>query len=394
MELRNNSNSTGLSTSAKSETIKLLSDLIAEDTTNPPGNEIRAAGVVKRFFESVGIEYKIFEKEKGRANIIGYIGKGKPRLLLTCHMDTVPAGEGWTSNPFKARVVGDKIYGRGAVDNKGPLAGVLIAAKMLKKAEASLRGQIIIACVADEEAGSKFGMRYLLDECGLMAEYAIVPDIDNELKKIDVAEKGLLFLKVTSFGKQAHGSVPDDGVNAVWNMLEFLGMMKGYDKRMNFTNHPLLTPPTMNLGLIDGGSAPNMVPAKCEAVIDIRYLPSQKSSGIISDVRKMLVSAAAKNKNARFTLEVVDDQKPVQTDGDGILVKMIKKHVKTVTGVDAETIGIAGTTLVKPLCVRGMKAVGFSPGKSLAHVANEYISVKELADFSEILRLVCLDMLK
>ena len=393
MEIRKSSNLSGPSTSAKSETIKLLSDLIAEDTTNPPGNESRVAGLVKRFFESLGIEYKTFEKEKGRANIIGYIGKGRPRLLLACHMDTVPAGEGWNSNPFKARVDGDKIYGRGAVDNKGPLAGILMAAKTLKSVEASLRGQVIIACVADEEAGSKAGMRYLLGECGLAAEYAIVPDIEHELRKIDVAEKGLLFLKVTSLGKQAHGSAPDEGVNAVWNMHEFLALLKGYEKRMKFRKHALLSPPTLNLGIVKGGEAANIVPARCEAIIDIRYLPSQKSSDIISDVKRMLVGVTRKNKKAKFALDVIDDQKPVAIDGGNALIGMIKRRVVEVTGKKAELIGISGTTLVKPLAAAGVTAVGFSPGKGLAHMSNEYISLAELVHFSETIILVCMDLL-
>ncbi|MCX6817355.1 MAG: ArgE/DapE family deacylase [Candidatus Aenigmarchaeota archaeon] len=393
MEIRKTSNASGPSTPARSETIKLLSDLIAEDTTNPPGNESRAAGVVKRFFETEGIAYRIFEKEKGRANIIGYIGKGHPRLLLACHMDVVPAGEGWDSNPFKARVDGDKIYGRGAVDNKGPLAGILMAAKTLKKVESSLHGQVIVACVADEEAGSKAGMRYLLDECGLSAEYAIVPDIEHELRKIDVAEKGLLFLKVTSFGKQAHGSAPDEGINAVWHMVEFLKLLKGYDKRMKFKKHALLSPPTLNLGIVRGGEAANIVPAKCEATIDIRYLPSQSSLAIIGDVKRMLAAVAKKNKKARFTLEVIDDQKPVAVDGGNALIGMIKKRVVEVTGKKAEIIGISGTTLIKPLAAAGVTAVGFSPGKGLAHMSNEYISLAELVHFSETIVLVCMDLL-
>lgn len=372
----------------KAGMVKLLSGLLARNTANPPGNEFFAAEVIKEFFEREKITYRIFEKQKGRSNIIGYIGNGKPRLIIACHMDTVPAGDGWKSNPFKARVDGDKIYGRGAVDNKGPLAGMLIAGKILKKLESSLRCQVMLACVADEEMGSEFGMRYLLDS-GLDAEYAIVPDIEHELKKIDVAEKGLLFLKVTSLGRQAHGSTPEAGVNAVWNMLEFLGLLKKY--RMRFRRHPLLSAPTINLGVIRGGEATNMVPAACEAKIDIRYLPSQKSSDIINDVKNMLAVAKRKNMKARFRLEVIDHQKPVAVEG-GALVRLIRKHVKEVTGKHAELIGISGTTLVKPLAEKGIVAVGFSPGKGLAHTANEFISIAELMAFAKILCLVCLDL--
>lgn len=378
--------------SQKQEMIRLLSKLIAADTTNPPGNERRAANVVKEFFIRNRIRYRIFEKEKGRANIIGYIGKGKPGIIIACHLDTVPAGEGWKTNPFKAKVRGDRIYGRGAVDNKGPLAGVLVAGGIVKKTESRLRGQIILACVADEERGSQAGMKYLLDAGKIRAKYAIVPDIEHELKRIDVAEKGLLFLKVTSFGKQAHGSTPDKGVNAAWNMIEFLNLLKKY--RMKYRKHSLLSPPTMNLGIIKAGNAPNMVPGECEAQIDIRYLPSQKTGDIIRDVKGMLAGIERRDGKAKFRFEVVDNQPPVDVGEDNGLVTLIKKHVKAVVGKEATTIGISGTTLIKPLAEKGILAVGFSPGKGMAHMANEFISIKETMDFSKTLCLVCLDLLK
>lgn len=378
--------------SEKKEMIKLLSKLIGKDTTNPPGNEWRAAKVAKEFFRKNNIRYRIFEKEKGRTNIIGYIGSGKPRIIIACHSDVVPAGHGWRTKPFRAKVRGDKIYGRGAVDNKGPLAGMLIAGKLLKKLESRLNGQVIIGCIADEERGSQAGMKYLLNEGKLRGEYAIVPDIGRDLKGIDIAEKGLLFLKVTSFGKQVHGSRPDKGVNAVWNMLEFLQLLRKY--KMKSGKHKLLSGPTMNLGVIKGGNAPNMVPGECEAQIDIRYLPSQRAEDIISDVRGMLAKTRALNRKARFKLEVIDHQRPIDLPVDNDLVKLIKKHARHVTGKEAVPIGIGGTTLVKPLSEKGVMAVGFSPGNEMAHMANEYISAKEIVDFSKILCLVCLDLLK
>jgi acetylornithine deacetylase/succinyl-diaminopimelate desuccinylase family protein len=380
-----------LAESQREETIKLLAKLIAKDTTNPPGNEWKAAKVAKEFFESNRIKYRIFEKEKGRTNILGYIGTGKPRIIIACHSDVVPAGHGWKTMPFSAKVSGDKMYGRGSVDNKGPLAGMLIAGKMLKKLEPRLKGQVILGCIADEERGSLAGMKYLLDEGKLKGEYAIVPDIGRALKGIDVAEKGLLFLRVTSFGKQVHGSMPGRGVNAIWNMLDFLELLKKY--RMKSGKHALLSAPTLNLGTIKGGSAPNMVPGECEAQIDIRYLPSQNAESMVRDVRRMFADVRKKNAKARFSLEVVDHQKPIDLAADNELVRAIKKHARHVTGSEARPIGIGGTTLVKPLSEKGIIAVGFSPGNETAHMANEFISIKEITDFSKILCLVCLEML-
>jgi acetylornithine deacetylase/succinyl-diaminopimelate desuccinylase family protein len=377
--------------SGKEEMIRLLSKLIAADTTNPPGNERRAAKVVEKFFKKNRIAYKIFEKEKGRTNIIGYIGKGKPRIIIACHLDVVPAGSGWKTNPFRMKVKKGKAYGRGATDNKGPLASVLIAGKILKSFEKKLKGQVVLACVADEECGSKYGMYYLLNEGKLEGEYGIVPDIAYSMKKIDVAEKGLLHLKITSLGRQAHGSRPEKGVNAIWNMVEFLNILKKH--RMRFRRHPLLSGPTSNLGIIRGGNAANIVPGECEVHLDFRYLPSQKTEDMTRGIKDMFSKVREKNRKARFRLEVVDHQKPVEVDEDNILVRKIRQHAKEVIGKYPEVTGLSGTTVVKPLVMKGILAVGYSAGGEVAHMANEFIRIRELVDFSKILCLVCFDLM-
>ncbi len=115
------------------EELKLLKDLISLKTVNPPGNEFKVINYVKGFFKKNNIKFKIFSKEKSRLNLIGYIGKGKPELLISCHSDTVPAGEGWKTNPFKAVIKNGMVYGKGVVDDKGPLVSLMVAAKEIKK---------------------------------------------------------------------------------------------------------------------------------------------------------------------------------------------------------------------------------------------------------------------
>lgn len=395
MGSRRNAGSTGnvgkMVDSRRKEMVRLLGKLIAADTTNPPGNERRAAKVVEKFFRKNRIAYRTFEKEKKRTNIIGYIGRGKPRLIIACHLDVVPAGSGWKTNPFKMKVKGGKVYGRGAEDNKGPLASVLVAGKVLKSLESRLKGQVVLACVADEEKGSKYGMYYLLDEGKLQGEYGIVPDIAYNMRKIDVAEKGILHLKITSLGKQAHGSRPEKGVNAIWNMVEFLDLLKKY--RMRFRRHPLLSDPTSNLGVIRGGHASNIVPGECEVHLDFRYLPSQKKEDITRRVKEMFRKVREKNRKARFELRVIDHQKPVEVEEDNILVHKIRKHAKEVMGKYPEVTGLSGTTVVKPLTAKGILAVGYSAGGDVAHMANESISINELVAFSKVLCLVCMDLL-
>ncbi|WP_347272733.1 ArgE/DapE family deacylase [Candidatus Kuenenia sp.] len=378
------------------EIINFACKLINTKTENPPGNEILAVSLVEEYFKRLKIPYEIFEKTKSRTNIIGYIGKRersreRPSLLVACHLDVVPAGDGWQSDPFCAHVENGRIFGRGSSDNKGQMASMMAVAKYLKENESGLKGLFLLAGVADEERGSALGMEYLLDECGIHADYAIIPDVANNMQMIDVTEKGALFLEITSFGKQAHGSTPDRGVNAVWNMITFLNQIRHYKFRHAF--HPLHSPPTMNLGSIHGGTVANTVPAICKAQIDLRYLPGDSPTDIINDIRSIMKEVEGQH-SARFELKITSDQPSTNIPVDNPLVEIITKHTEAILGTKPKPMGQSGSTVTKQLIQKGITAVGFGPGDhDEAHAANESISIQELIDFAKIMALISWDML-
>jgi len=378
------------------EIVNFACKLINTKTENPPGNEILAVSVVEEYFKSLKIPYKIFEKEKKRTNIIGYIGKQKrsqnaPSLLAACHLDVVPAGEGWLRDPFSAYVENGRIFGRGSSDNKGQMASLIAVAKYLKENESGLRGQFILAGVADEERGSALGMEYLLNECGIHADYAIIPDVAHNMQMIDVTEKGALFLEITSFGKQAHGSTPDRGVNAVWNMITLLNRIRQY--KFRHTSHPLHSPPTMNLGAIHGGTVANIVPASCKAQIDLRYLPGDSPIDIINDIQ-CIMKEVEEQHSARFELKITSDQPSTNVPIDNPLVEIITKHTAAILGRKPKPMGQSGSTVTKQLIQKGIISVGFGPGDhDEAHAANESISIQELIDFAKIMALISMEML-
>jgi len=205
-----------------------LVDLIRTRTVNPPGDEHLAAQVMAAWCDAHGIAHEIFEKEPGRTNVVARIGSGRPRILVPLHFDVVPAGDGWETDPFEPVERNGRIIGRGAKDDKGPLAAMMLAAEFLKQNEAGLSGQFILVGAADEEAGSAMGVQYLLAECGLEAEMAIVPDAGYSMRLIDVGEKGALFLKVIADGRHAHGSTPERGTSALWSTIDFLDRIRGW----------------------------------------------------------------------------------------------------------------------------------------------------------------------
>ena len=168
-----------------------LVDLIRSRTVNPPGDEHRAAKVLTDFCRRHGIPYTTHEKAPGRTNVVARIGEGRPRIVVPVHLDTVPAGDGWTTDPFEPVIENGRVIGRGAKDNKGPLAAMMLAARYLKEREKELGGQFILVGAADEEAGSAAGMQYLLETGAVEADAAIVPDAGHNMRVIGVGEKGL-----------------------------------------------------------------------------------------------------------------------------------------------------------------------------------------------------------
>ncbi len=376
----------------KEEMVQLLCDLISTKTENPPGDEILAVDIVKNYFEKYGIVYEIFEKEENRSNIIGCIGTGKPELLVVCHLDVVPAGSGWDRDPFNAYILNERVYGRGATDNKGQMATMMVLAKFLKQNEFLLKGKFILAGAADEELGSVLGAEYLVNECGLCADYAIIPDVAHNMGLIDVSEKGALFLNIVSYGKQAHGSTPELGINAIWNLIELLEKIKTIE--FSRQQHPLHTPPTFNLGRINGGAANNIVPGKCSADLDFRYLPGDSSNNILKKIDNCIMEVQNSIKGAKFEVNILSDLLPFEIDAGNELVNVILERTKSILNRSPKVSGMSGTTVNKQLISKGIISVGFGPGDSdQAHIANESIDIKELIDFAKIIGLISIDLI-
>ena len=375
----------------REDLISLLTDLVAARTENPPGNEHLAAKVVAEHFERLGIAYKTWEAEPGRTNIVGAVGAGRPRILVVGHLDVVPAGDGWRTDPFRAEVRGEHIYGRGTCDNKGATAALLMAGAFLKEIKTDLAGEVLLACVADEECGSTLGLSYLLEEGALDVDYALVPDVPENLRVIDIAEKGALFCEITSHGKQAHGSRPQDGVNAIWNMVRLLERIRAIE--LPHVPHPRLSPPTLNLGQIEGGCAPNMVPATCRATIDIRYLPGTTEQDILALIESTIADAE-RETGGRFDLKVLTSHAPTEVPEDSPLVQATAEASGEILGEPVRVGGMSGATVVKQLLLAGITSIGLGAGEpNMAHVANERVPIGQLLDLAKILALACLKIM-
>lgn len=360
------------------------------------GEEYRVAEIVKGEFDRIGIPFDEFARMEGRPNIIGKLGRnasGK-RLLMPAHMDVVPAGEGWDHDPFDVLVKDGKLFGRGTNDNKGPLASILIAAEALRKLglDEALNGQLLVAALADEEAadpdGVDYGIGYLLDENLIHPTHAIIPDIGEDMKQIDIAEKGRLVVKITAIGKQAHGSTPEEGINAIFMMTKLLHQIENL--KLDYRKHPLMGPPTMNLGEIHGGIAPNVVPGTCAIFLDFRILPGMTRDYVLQQLEERMSNI----EGGKFEVKVMSESIPFSVDPENELVKMIQKITREELGFVATTMGMGGGTYAKNLIQHGVLAVGWGPGGNTAHTANESIEIQQLLDFAKITCLIVLELLQ
>jgi succinyl-diaminopimelate desuccinylase len=373
-----------LSGSEQKLLLALLEKLVAANTVNPPGNEDRVVKVVESFLKSLGIKYRIYRKAKGRGNIVWSLGPSKKEILIAAHSDTVPVGEGWKTDPFKMVRKKGNIFGRGVVDNKSPLAGMLLATKILQEHEGGLKSKITFAAVADEERGNEFGIDYLLrKKIFKNIKAAIIPDGCGNNRLVEIAEKGVVHLRVTAFGQQGHGSMPYVSKNAIFILEDFLDQVR----KLKFTKKTkLLTPVTISVGAFHAGWSANMIPGEAEALLDIRFPPNEGKTEILKKLKKLAGAQARKWKVKQFKFEILSDLPTSETSAKSEIVQKTLKAIQKISRKRAKIIGMPAFTFAGVLRSKNMPVVAMGPGDlEECHRANEKIPEKGIHEFAEIL---------
>ncbi len=364
----------------------LTRKLISINSENPPGNEYKIARFVKRFLKEFGFSSEIIEFSPKRSNLVCRVKSkySRKKILLTPHLDTVPAGEGWKFGPFSGKIHKSKIYGRGASDCKGNLAVCMEVLSELKEEKQKLDNlDIVFAASADEEAGSRFGFKPLLKRLGRL-DYAVV--LDGDEFEVIYGQKGLLHLRVIVKGKKAHGAFPERGINAIEKAL---GIIKGITLWVNKKNQEDKTAGfTLNIGKISGGERVNVVADNCSFDVDIRFSRVQDKRKLLDSIRQI---ARLKIKN--FSLSVLAFQDPVSMDRNSLLFKTLKSSlVRNKCG--ARMKFCRGATVLNFLEEKGIPSCVFGAGsKGRAHSSNEYAEIKKLTSGVKILKdfLISLD---
>lgn len=365
----------------KKRLIKLTQKLIQINSENPPGDESKIAAFVKNHLDKLGLKTKIYEFEKKRSNVVAHlVGRNKKySLLITPHLDTVPAGESWHFSPFQGKIRRGRIYGLGATDCKGNLASSLEAINSIVEDGVVLDYNLIFAATADEESGSGLGLLPLLDKGILNPDAAVVLDSDDF--NIIIIQKGLIHLKVKIQGKKAHGAYPWQGINAIDIAINILKELKAHKftpplragAGFIYTKNKYLKPPTLNIGTIRGGDKVNVVADWCEFELDIRFLPGMSAAAILKYIQGIIRKYARK-----FKTEIEGIQKPYWINRNHSMVKYLTIAAKKLK-IQPRIKGSEGATTITFFQEKDIPAIATGFGASgCAHIADEYVKINNL----------------
>ncbi|MCD6260339.1 MAG: M20 family metallopeptidase [Thaumarchaeota archaeon] len=371
--------------------VSMLSNMIRINSENPPGREEELASYVAERLAELGFKAWI-DRFQGRANALGSIriGDGK-KIMLVSHLDTVPAGERelWGIPPFSGIVRDGRVYGRGAADAKGCLASMLGCLKILADEGWPINGEIIFAAVADEESENR-GIRRLVAQ-GVKADYAVVGEPTN--LNVCIAHKGSIFLRASFIGRAAHSSKPERGVNAVYAASEYALRIEKLSRRFK-VKHRLLGKPSLAVTIFRGGVKDNVIPDRCELVINRRTLPNEDLETVVNQLKDLAMKVSKERRVKAFVK--IDRYLPAsETDKDEEIVKAGLRAVSRVLGKRARPKGFQATCDMTFLVHRAnIPCIILGPGRlEEAHAINEWIEIDQLVNGSKIYHELIMDLI-
>jgi acetylornithine deacetylase/succinyl-diaminopimelate desuccinylase-like protein len=401
----------------KNEITKILSNLIRINTTNPPGNELKAVNYLKSILSSEGFDCEIIKSSHERANIITRMkGNGeKPNLLLLSHLDVVAANKKrWSVDPFGGLIKDGYVWGRGTLDMKGMTAIEIMVCILLKRNDVQLKGDLILAATADEEKGGINGVKYLMENFKekISADYVIneggglgIPIQNRTIFTIQNAEKGIIWLKVKTKGIPGHASMPIKNTNAIILMNKVIERLANYnpqtmfpvslrqfleklainDSQLRKAFSDIITNPqhsdlilnelvehypdlvteirprlktTITPTIIKGGLKENVIPSECETTFDCRILPGQISERTIEIIRSLLKDIDSKN----IELEILQIQEPTVSKIDTKFYRTIVSVLEDFKpGCDITPLLMTGGTDSRFFRKSGSICYGFQP---------------------------------
>ena len=352
--------------------LQLTRDLVGFNTVNPPGNEHPVMEQLAGILEAAGFETRLYALSETRSNLVAHLGGHADELplVLTGHIDTVPLGDiHWQFDPFQGEIDGDRLYGRGTTDMKAGIAAMTLAALRAAKEPARRRG-LTLVYTADEEVGCG-GARQLISES--LSDFragAIVlgePTSNYPL----IGHKGILWAQLETRGISAHASMPEQGDNAISRMARVITRID--EQGLAAPTDPILGSGTHNIGTLQAGSNPNLVPNQATMKIDIRTVPGRTNDETLKALAHLVGDDA--------TITPLISLESIITDHKDEWVQRCFDKLEPILGKRPDPRGatyVTDASVMKPAFGNPPTLVLGPGAPEMAHKTDEYCSIENL----------------
>jgi succinyl-diaminopimelate desuccinylase len=385
----------------REELISLTLDLLAIDTSNPPGDTREIVSEIERFLDPLAVDVERFAVDPAKPNLLVRVpGESDRTLLYNGHLDTVPFdADAWSQDPLGERLDG-RVYGRGATDMKGAVASMLFAIQAFAATDTDPSVDLQFAFVSDEEVGGDAGLPAVLDAGMLDADACVIgePTCEDGRHSVTIADRGSIWLTLEASGEGAHGSRPVLGVNAIDRLYDAVETMRErfgtqrleiaadvepiveesveyYAPSMGeATARELFWYPSINLGVLEGGDAINTVPQSARAEVDVRLTAGVHTPGVLEQIRECVADCEG------ITIADVSWSVGTAESPDSPLVEAVASTAADVTGDRVFRRSATGGGDAKKLRNAGIPTVEFALGTDTVHAPDEYVPVDVLAD--------------
>lgn len=369
------------------ELLTVVQDLIRIESVNPElsgkGNgEYLIAEHIGRYLTEMGLAVQYQEIKPKRVNVIGVLkGSGEGRtIMLNGHMDTVGI-TGMDIEPLNPVFKDGKVYGRGSIDMKSGLGAMLIAVKSIIDAGLKPKGDVMLAFVADEEYRS-LGTEVLIKD--FSADAAIICEPTN--LKICIAHKGFAWTKVEIFGKAAHGSRPDKGIDAIVKAGKFLGRIENLGNNILVQKkHPLLGSPSIHASLIKGGTELSTYPDYCLIELERRTIPGELVETVEEEMQTLIENIGSEDDQFKARFEVSFYRPPLEVSRDHLIVGALTKAYSKIVKQAPEFIGVGGWMDSAIMAEAGIPTVIIGPSGEGFHASIEYVDFQSIITCAQIL---------
>lgn len=407
----------------RDDLVALTQDLIRIPTVNPPGDAYTdCAELIGRRLAARGftVEYVRAEGAAGdsdrypRTNVVARIEAPRPGACVhfNGHIDVVPAGQGWTVDPFGGVVKDGRVYGRGACDMKGGIAASIIAVESLLEEGLLTAGALEISGTVDEESGGYGGVGHLA-KLGYFSrprvDHVIIPEPLN-VDRVCIGHRGVWWAEIETKGRVAHGSMPFLGncavrhMGAVLHRIETELIPRLAAKR---TEMPVVPEgarqSTININAIHGGQREDhdglpspMVPDRCRMVIDRRYLIEEDPEAVRGEIVAILEDLRRSRPGFDYELREVLAFLPTMTDADAPVVRAVAAAIETVLGRPAQHVVSPGTYDQKHVVRVGQlkDCIAYGPGiLDLAHQPDEWVGIDDMVKAAQVMALATMGLL-